>query len=116
MEKVKSIKTEIAERVAALRAKGNLTEGERAFIVARRSYLSEDDLAHFKIDKKALDAAAKKAPADKEPEDDDEGVDLEKMTKAELESFAGENDVDLTGASTKADIIAKIEAALGEEE
>lgn len=56
---------------------------------------------------KEEEAAAEPPP----PKDDvppDTGDDLEGMTVSELKSFAAEEEVDLTGVSRKADIIAAI--------
>lgn len=41
----------------------------------------------------------------------DEGVNLDKMTKAQLEAYAAENGIDLTGKTSKADIIVAIKEA-----
>ena len=45
-----------------------------------------------------------------------EPADLSKMTVAQLEAYAKENNIDLAGASKKADIIKAIEAANTESE
>lgn len=55
--------------------------------------------------------------AEKEAETDTEpfgygGKTLEEMNKSELETFAAYRDVDIKGAKTKADIIAKLRVAL----
>lgn len=49
------------------------------------------------------------APADEEPEPE---VDLDSMTVEQLKAYAEANDIDITGKTVKADILAAIKAAL----
>lgn len=44
-------------------------------------------------------------------EEDKGGKSIDKMTKAELQAYAAEKGIDLTGANTNAEIIAKIKEA-----
>jgi len=46
-----------------------------------------------------------------EPETQEERADLEKLTRTELDAIAADLGVDVSGAKTKADVIAAIEAA-----
>lgn len=91
-----SIKRDIAKRIAALKDKGlhALTEGEKAFIKARRSYLKKDDKDFFK---KEIDFSVKEV--------EEEEVELESLKVKELKKLAEDHDIDLGEASKKEDII-----------
>lgn len=49
-------------------------------------------------------------------EEDKGGKSLDKMTKAELQAYAAEKGIDLTGANTNPEIVAKIKKAEAEAE
>jgi hypothetical protein len=67
-------------------------------------------------DHAALYAEAWTEPTGATDAADDEGVDLDSMTKAELRAFADENGVDLDGvADRKDDLVEAIAGALGDQ-
>jgi len=77
---------------------GEIVEGELAAVAVREEWAVEEA--------EDIDAAGSE-----DADADDGKPDLGKMTVDALTAFATENDIDLGGATKKADIIAAIEAA-----
>lgn len=68
----------------------------------------ENEKAQKQADKE-FNKANRAAAKDEEAEAQSEGTDFESMKVAELKDFAESNEVDLEGAHTKADIVAKLQ-------
>ena len=85
---------EILEGILA-KDKSSLNDEEVRFLRARRDYLNDEQRKRFA---EILDG-------------DDSGDGLDAMSVADLKALAEEKEVDLEGASKKADVIAKLREA-----
>ncbi|WP_181786052.1 hypothetical protein [Streptomyces phytophilus] len=81
---------------------------------AARRIAAGDCVAADAADKPRLRDKLRGRRGGKEPEQADKP--LAKQTVAQLQAYAAEHDVDLAGATTKADILAAIEAAQDDDE
>lgn len=82
----------VLEKILA-KDKSTLTGDEKAFLRARRSYLNDEQTKRF---------------ADVLDDSDETSSPFDSLTLPALKKLAEENEVDLTGASKKPEVIAKL--------
>lgn len=106
--------------IAELLAKDKLTAEDKAFLQARVSYLSPEDIKRLKLDEVEEVEETDDTPVNDDADDsddtsdDDEDVYLEDMTVAQIKEFAAAEKIDLKGAKTKASMIEVVQAMIAE--